>query len=71
MLAGGSATAKNGGGAMTPLRNGSNGASSAELVRKKLQQISAGGDASAVWRLWVEIVRIVVDTVKMAGSGLV
>ncbi|KAK2465801.1 hypothetical protein APHAL10511_002345 [Amanita phalloides] len=48
----------------------SGGASNAELVRKRLRQISAG-DELTLRKLWGEIVRIVMDTAKMAGSGLV
>jgi hypothetical protein len=69
LLAGGGAVLSSNGDVMTPLRNGSNG-TNVDLVRKKLQQIGAA-DASLIWRLWKEIVKMVMDTVKMAGSGLV
>lgn len=69
LLAGGGAVLSSNGDVMTPLRNGSNG-TNVDLVRKKLQQIGAA-DASLIWRLWTEIVKMVMDTVKMAGSGLV
>ncbi|KAF8631371.1 hypothetical protein AX15_002427 [Amanita polypyramis BW_CC] len=59
------------GGVATPLRNGRNGITNAELVRRRLQQIGTGGDASIMWKLLAEIMRVVMDTVKMAGSGLV
>lgn len=70
LLAGGGGASANGG--VTPLINGPNGAlaSNADLVRKRLQHIGAGGDG-LVQQLWAEVVRMVADTVKMAGSGLV
>ena len=71
LLAGGGAAApSNGSGVMTPLRNGSSAGTNVELVKKKLRQIGAA-DASLAWKLWIEIVKMVMDTVKMAGSGLV
>ncbi|PFH48766.1 hypothetical protein AMATHDRAFT_64711 [Amanita thiersii Skay4041] len=65
------------GGSVTPLKNGSSGlsatgmASNADLVRKRLQLSGAGGDGNLVGKVWTEVVRMLVDTVKMAGSGLV
>jgi len=44
--------------------------SNVDLVRRRLQVASAS-DANIVTRLWRESLRAVVDTVKMAGSGLV
>jgi hypothetical protein len=45
-------------------------ATHADLVRKRLQ--TAGGVQGTLFgRMWREIARVVGDTVKMAGSGLV
>ncbi|RDB25925.1 hypothetical protein Hypma_006757 [Hypsizygus marmoreus] len=44
-------------------------ASSAELARRQLQ--AGVGDAGLFGRAWGEMVRVVSDTVRMAGSGLV
>ncbi|KAF8650080.1 hypothetical protein AX16_005423 [Volvariella volvacea WC 439] len=44
--------------------------SNAELVKRRLQ-VQAGSSPGVVGKLWTELVRAVVDTVKMAGSGLV
>lgn len=70
LAGGGAAVPSNGSGVMTPLRNGSSAGTNVELVKKKLRQIGAA-DASLVWKLWIEVVKMVMDTVKMAGSGLV
>ncbi|KAF9563214.1 hypothetical protein CPC08DRAFT_706140 [Agrocybe pediades] len=45
--------------------------SNADLVRRRLQAASGGMEGSLVQRAWGEIVRVVGDTVRMAGSGLV
>lgn len=71
LLAGGGASIpSNASGVITPLRNGSSAGTNVELVKKKLRQMGAA-DASLAWKLWMDIVRMVMDTVKMAGSGLV
>ena len=44
-------------------------ATHADLVRRKLQ--TTGVKGTLFGRAWGEIVRVVGDTVKMAGSGLV
>ncbi|EAU85620.2 hypothetical protein CC1G_06333 [Coprinopsis cinerea okayama7 len=44
--------------------------SNVDLVRRRLQ-VAGASDASLVTRLWKGSLRAVVDTVKMAGSGLV
>ena len=67
LAGGGAAVASNGSGT---LRNGSSADTNVELVKKKLRQIGAA-DTSLAWKLWIEIVKMVMDTVKMAGSGLV
>ena len=46
-------------------------ASHADLVRKRLQTAGSGVKGIFFGRAWGEIVRVVGDTVKMAGSGLV
>jgi len=47
-------------------------ATHADLVRKRLQTAGGGGVKGTLFgRVWGEIVRVVGDTVKMAGSGLV
>ncbi|KAF8805431.1 hypothetical protein BYT27DRAFT_7169561 [Phlegmacium glaucopus] len=46
-------------------------ASHADLVRKRLQAAGGRVEGSLLARAWGEIVRVVGDTVKMAGSGLV
>ncbi|KAF8627059.1 hypothetical protein AX17_006399 [Amanita inopinata Kibby_2008] len=73
LLAGGGASAshiRSIGGSVTPLKNNVNGHaltnSNADLVRRRL-----GGDATFVGKIWSEMLRMVTDTVKMAGSGLV
>lgn len=44
-------------------------AGNAEMVRRRLQ--AAGVEGGLIQRAWGEVVRVVGDTVKMAGSGLV
>ncbi|KAF8972198.1 hypothetical protein BDZ97DRAFT_1783655 [Flammula alnicola] len=44
-------------------------ATNAELVRRRLQ--AAGAESGLFQRAWGEVVRVVGDTVRMAGSGLV
>ena len=46
-------------------------ASYADLVRKRLQTAGSGSKGTLFGRAWGEIVHVVGDTVKMAGSGLV
>jgi len=46
-------------------------ASNAELVRRRLQAAGGGVEAGFLGKAWTEIIRVVGDTVKMAGSGLV
>ena len=46
-------------------------ASHADVVRKRLQVAGSGVEGTLFGRVWAEIVRVVTDTVKMAGSGLV
>jgi hypothetical protein len=47
-------------------------ATHADLVRKKLQTAGSGVIKGTLFgRVWGEVVRVVGDTVKMAGSGLV
>ena len=46
-------------------------ASHADLVRKRLQTAGSGVKGTLFGRMWGEVVRVVGDTVKMAGSGLV
>ena len=46
-------------------------ATHAYLVRKRLQTAGGGVKGSLFGRVWGEVVRVVGDTVKMAGSGLV
>ncbi|KAG6900839.1 hypothetical protein C0993_000158 [Termitomyces sp. T159_Od127] len=48
--------------------NGSiNAGNTAELVRRRLQNVGAG----ALSKAWGEVIQVVYDTVRMAGSGLV
>jgi hypothetical protein len=49
------------------LASGSSIASNVEVVRRRLQ----ASDVGLLGRAWGEVVRVVSDTVKMAGSGLV
>jgi hypothetical protein len=50
------------------LRSGGSGVTSnVEVVRRRLQ----GSDTRLLGRAWGEVMRVVSDTVKMAGSGLV
>jgi hypothetical protein len=46
-------------------------ATHADLVRKRLQTAGSGVKGTFFGRMWGDIVRVVRDTVKMAGSGLV
>ena len=46
-------------------------ATHADLVRKRLQNAGGGVKGTLFGRAWGEVVRVVGDTVKMAGSGLV
>ena len=46
-------------------------ATHADLVRKRLQNAGGGVKGTLFGRMWGEVVRVVGDTVKMAGSGLV
>lgn len=46
---------------------GGSAITNAEMVRRRLGGVEAG----LLGRVWVEVVRVVTDTVKMAGSGLV
>ena len=46
-------------------------ASHADLARKRLQTAGSGVKGTRLGRMWAEVVRVVGDTVKMAGSGLV
>ena len=46
-------------------------ATHADLVRKRLQTAGGGVKGTLLGRVWGEVVRVVGDTVKMAGSGLV
>ena len=46
-------------------------ATHADLVRKRLQTAGSGVKGTFFGRMWGEAVRVVGDTVKMAGSGLV
>lgn len=46
-------------------------ATHADLVRRRLQAAGSGVKVTLPARVWSEIVRVVGDTVKMAGSGLV
>ena len=46
-------------------------ATTADVVRKRLQVGGSGVKGTLFGRMWGEIVRVVGDTVKMAGSGLV
>ena len=46
-------------------------ATHADLVRKRLQTAGSGVKGTLLGRAWGEVVRVVGDTVKMAGSGLV
>lgn len=48
---------------------GSSAAGAADLVRRRLQEGSGGG--GMLTRAWGEVSRAVLDTVRMAGSGLV
>jgi hypothetical protein len=43
----------------------------ADVVRKRLQVGGSGVKGTLFGRMWGEIVRVIGDTVKMAGSGLV
>jgi hypothetical protein len=49
------------------LTNGSGITNNVEVVRRRLQ----GAEAGLLGRVWGEVVRVVSDTAKMAGSGLV
>lgn len=42
----------------------------AELVRKRLQAVN-GRESGILGTIWAEVVRVVGDTIKMGGSGLV
>ena len=46
-------------------------ATHADLVRKRLQTAGSGVKGTLLGTVWGEVVRVVGDTVKMAGSGLV
>jgi len=46
-------------------------ASNAELVRRRLQVTGGGAESGLFGRAWGEVARVVGDTVRMAGSGLV
>ena len=46
-------------------------ASNAELVRRRLQATGAGVEVGFLNKAWTEVIRVVGDTVRMAGSGLV
>lgn len=43
----------------------------ADLVRRRLKAAGGRVEGSLLGRAWADIVRVVGDTVKMAGSGLV
>jgi hypothetical protein len=49
------------------VNQGSGVANNVEVVRRRLQ----GAEAGLLRRAWGEVVRVVLDTAKMAGSGLV
>ncbi|RPD68443.1 hypothetical protein L226DRAFT_563909 [Lentinus tigrinus ALCF2SS1-7] len=51
--------------------NADAGAGAVDAVRRRLRGVSTEGQGSAVGRLWEEVARAVVDTVRMAGRGLV
>jgi hypothetical protein len=46
-------------------------ASNAELVRRRLQAAGGGVEVGFLNKAWAEVIRVVGDTVRMAGSGLV
>jgi len=46
-------------------------ASNAELVRRRLQAAGGGVEVGFFNNAWAEVIRVVGDTVRMAGSGLV
>ncbi|KDR76121.1 hypothetical protein GALMADRAFT_247333 [Galerina marginata CBS 339.88] len=60
-----------GGGAVAGVAAASSAVTNAELVRRRLHAASGVVESGLVQRAWGEIVRVVGDTVKMAGSGLV
>jgi hypothetical protein len=45
-------------------------ASTADLVRRRLGT-AGGSEGGVIGRAWGEVLRVVGDTVRMAGSGLV
>lgn len=46
-------------------------ATHADLVRKRLQTAGSGVKGTLFGRVWGDMVRVVGDTVRMAGGGLV
>ena len=52
---------------------GAGTSNTAELVRRRLQATEGfiGGRANVLAALWAEVVRVVGDTIRMGGSGLV
>lgn len=59
------------GGVGTPaLTGGDASVNTAELVRRRLQAVN-GRESGILGTLWSEVVRVVGDTIKMGGSGLV
>lgn len=51
-------------------RMGGHTANTADMVRKRLQAVN-GAEAGILGRVWSEVMRVVTDTIKMGGSGLV
>lgn len=59
-----------------PATSSFNARGGADLVRRRLQTVNANAHAMGAMgkflaRTWWEIIRVVLDTVKMGGSGLV
>lgn len=48
---------------------GAGGVSAADIVRRRLA--AAGQGQTTIGRMWGEVVRAVIDTVRMGGGGLV
>ncbi|KAF9041013.1 hypothetical protein BDZ89DRAFT_1060288 [Hymenopellis radicata] len=50
--------------------NGGDTVNTADMVRKRLKAVN-GAEAGVLGRVWSEVMRVVTDTIKMGGSGLV
>ncbi|KIM39902.1 hypothetical protein M413DRAFT_446822 [Hebeloma cylindrosporum] len=59
------------GGATMAAAGAATSSSNAELVRRRLQTAGGGVEVGFLNKAWAEVIRVVGDTVRMAGSGLV